>query len=62
MLCSTVSLACPNDFEALTAATEGNPHIVAVMMEPIQGEGGLHPMRADYLKKVRERAMPRAGC
>ena len=44
----------PNDFEALTAATEGNPHIVAVMMEPIQGEGGLHPMRADYLKKVRE--------
>ena len=24
-----------NDFEALTAATEGNPHIVAVMMEPI---------------------------
>ncbi|MDR3066169.1 MULTISPECIES: aspartate aminotransferase family protein [Comamonas] len=43
----------PNDFEALTAATEGNPHIVAVMMEPIQGEGGLHPMRADYLKKVR---------
>ena len=43
----------PNDFEALTAATEGNPHIVAVMMEPIQGEGGLHPMRADYLKEVR---------
>jgi acetylornithine aminotransferase len=23
------------------------------MMEPIQGEGGLHPMRADYLKEVR---------
>ncbi len=44
----------PNDFEALIAATEGNPNIVAVMMEPIQGEGGLHPMRADYLKKVRE--------
>ncbi len=44
----------PNDFEALIAATEGNPNIVAVMMEPIQGEGGLHPMRVDYLKKVRE--------
>ncbi|QXZ10225.1 aspartate aminotransferase family protein [Comamonas sp. Y33R10-2] len=44
----------PNDFEALVNATEGNPNIVAVLMEPIQGEGGLHPMRADYLKQVRE--------
>jgi len=33
----------PNDYEALLEATEGNPNIVAVMMEPIQGEGGLHP-------------------
>lgn len=44
----------PNDYEALIDATEGNPNIVAILMEPIQGEGGLHPMRADYLKKVRE--------
>ena len=43
----------PNDYQALVEATEGNPNIVAVMMEPIQGEGGLHPMRADYLKQVR---------
>jgi len=43
----------PNDIEALKAATADNPNIVAVMMEPIQGEGGLHPMRADYLKEVR---------
>ena len=43
----------PNDIEALKAATAGNPNVVAVMMEPIQGEGGLHPMRADYLKEVR---------
>ncbi|MDI9854210.1 aspartate aminotransferase family protein [Comamonas sp. 17RB] len=43
----------PNDIEALKVATAGNPNIVAVMMEPIQGEGGLHPMRADYLKEVR---------
>ncbi|WP_312589532.1 aspartate aminotransferase family protein [Comamonas terrigena] len=43
----------PNDIEALKAATASNPNIVAVMMEPIQGEGGLHPMRADYLKEVR---------
>lgn len=43
----------PNDYQALVEATEGNSNIVAVMMEPIQGEGGLHPMRADYLKQVR---------
>jgi len=43
----------PNDIEALQEATEGNANIVAVMMEPIQGEGGLHPMRADYLQQVR---------
>ena len=45
----------PNDFQALVEATEGNPNIVAVMMEPIQGEGGLHPRRAEYLQKVRAR-------
>ena len=43
----------PNDIEALQEATEGNPNIVAALMEPIQGEGGLHPMRADYLQQVR---------
>ena len=44
----------PNDIEALQEATEGNANIVAVLMEPIQGEGGLHPMRADYLQQVRQ--------
>ncbi|WP_284336674.1 aspartate aminotransferase family protein [Comamonas sp. NoAH] len=44
----------PNDYQALVDATEDNPNIVAVMMEPIQGEGGLHPMRVDYLKQVRD--------
>ena len=43
----------PNDYTALEEATEGNPNIVAVMMEPIQGEGGLHPMRKEYLQQVR---------
>ncbi len=43
----------PNDYTALVEATEGNPNIVAVMMEPIQGEGGLHPMRVEYLQQVR---------
>ncbi|MEG2629315.1 MAG: aspartate aminotransferase family protein [Comamonas sp.] len=43
----------PNDYAGLLAATEGNANITAVMMEPIQGEGGLHPMRVEYLKQVR---------
>ncbi len=43
-----------NDIGALKDATEGNPNVVAVMMEPIQGEGGLHPMRAEFMQQVRE--------
>ncbi len=42
-----------NDIEALRQATAGNPDVVAVMMEPIQGEGGLHPMRIEYMQQVR---------
>ena len=42
-----------NDIDALKKATAGNPNIVGVMMEPIQGEGGLHPMRAEYMQQVR---------
>ncbi|MDF1485014.1 aspartate aminotransferase family protein [Ramlibacter sp. H39-3-26] len=42
-----------NDIAALKHKTEGNPNIVAVLLETIQGEGGIHPMRADYLREVR---------
>ena len=42
-----------NDIEALKAATEGNPNITAVFLEAIQGEGGIHPMRWEYLRQVR---------
>ena len=42
-----------NDIEALEKATEGNPDVVAVFFETIQGEGGINPMRADYLRAVR---------
>ncbi len=42
-----------NDYEALQKATASNPDVVAVMMEPIQGEGGLHPMRIEYMQQVR---------
>ncbi len=43
-----------NDIGALKAATEGNKDVVAVFFETIQGEGGINPMRAEYLQQVRE--------
>jgi acetylornithine/N-succinyldiaminopimelate aminotransferase len=42
-----------NDIAALKAATEGNRNVVAVFFETIQGEGGVNPMRIDYLQQVR---------
>jgi acetylornithine aminotransferase len=42
-----------NDIAALKAATEGNKDVVAVFFETIQGEGGINPMRAEYLQQVR---------
>jgi len=43
-----------NDIEALKKSTEGNPNVVAVMFETIQGEGGIHAMRWEYLRQVRQ--------
>ncbi|HEY1102433.1 MAG TPA: aspartate aminotransferase family protein [Burkholderiaceae bacterium] len=42
-----------NNIEQLKAATEGNPNVVAVFFEAIQGEGGVNPMHLDYLRDVR---------
>ena len=42
-----------NDIASLEAATAGNPNLVAVFMEAIQGEGGVNPMHMDYLRQVR---------
>ena len=42
-----------NDIDALKKATAGNPNVVAVFFETIQGEGGVNPMRIEYLKAVR---------
>jgi len=42
-----------NDIEALKKATEGNPNVVAVFFEAIQGEGGIHPMALEYMRQVR---------
>jgi acetylornithine/N-succinyldiaminopimelate aminotransferase len=42
-----------NNIEQLKAATQGNPNVVAVFFEAIQGEGGVNPMHMDYLRDVR---------
>jgi len=42
-----------NDGPALLAAVQA-PGVVAVLMEPIQGEGGVHPASAAFLKMARE--------
>lgn len=42
----------PNNFEALKAAVTDKT--AAIMLEPIQGESGVHPMDKEYLQKVRE--------
>ena len=43
-----------NDIDSLKQATKGNPNVVAVFFEAIQGEGGVYPMQADYLRAVRQ--------
>ncbi len=42
-----------NDIEAIRKATAGNPNVVAVFFEAIQGEGGGNPMTPDYMQQVR---------
>ena len=40
-----------NDLAALEAAID--PTVAAVLLEPIQGEGGVHPATAEYFERVR---------
>ena len=44
-----------NNIDELKVATDGNPNVVAVFFEAIQGEGGVYPMDNDYLRQVRAR-------
>lgn len=41
-----------NDIDSLKAAVTDNT--CAILMEPVQGEGGIHPADTEYLKAVRE--------
>jgi acetylornithine/N-succinyldiaminopimelate aminotransferase len=42
-----------NDIGAIRKAAEQSPDIVAVLIEPVQGEGGIRIARADYLCELR---------
>ncbi len=42
-----------NDLEAVRAIAQANPSVVAVMLEPIQGEGGLAIADEQYMRDLR---------
>jgi len=42
------------DIEALETAAKNDPNIVAVMLEPVQGESGIRVPEEDYLNKIRQ--------
>lgn len=42
-----------NDIEAITKIADNNANIVAILVEPIQGEGGIRVPDSDYLTRLR---------
>ena len=42
-----------NDAAAVREVAASHPNVVAVMLEPVQGEGGINPARNDYLRELR---------
>lgn len=43
-----------NDLDAVRQIAGNNPDVVAVLAEPIQGEGGVNPLAPEYLLGLRE--------
>ena len=43
-----------NDLDAVRQVAEHNKNVVAVFIEPIQGEGGINVSRLDYLRGLKE--------
>ena len=43
-----------NDVEAIKSIAKNNPNVVAVLVEPITGEGGINIPADDYLNQIRE--------
>ena len=42
-----------NDAAAVREIAQTHPDVVAVLLEPVQGEGGINPARNDYLRELR---------
>jgi acetylornithine aminotransferase len=42
-----------NDAAAVREIAQSHPDVVAVLLEPVQGEGGINPARNDYLRELR---------
>ncbi len=42
-----------DDINAIKSAIKQNDNIVAILVEPVQGEGGVHIPAADYLNQIR---------
>lgn len=42
------------DFEAVQTIGRNNPDVVAILVEPVQGESGIHVPPAGFLKQLRE--------
>lgn len=43
-----------NDLAAVEAVARNNSNVVAVLFEPVQGEGGVRPVDLDYMKNLRQ--------
>ncbi len=43
-----------NDVDAIKNIAENNNNVVAILVEPIQGEGGINIPQADYLNQLRD--------
>jgi acetylornithine aminotransferase len=43
-----------NDIDALKAIAQNNRNVVAILVEPVQGEGGINIPDAGYLKAIRD--------
>ena len=43
-----------DDVEAVRQVARNNPNVVAILVEPVQGEGGVHIPTADYLNQLRD--------
>lgn len=43
-----------DDIDALQVIAANSPNVVAILVEPVQGEGGINIPASDYLNKIRE--------